>query len=83
MDRLRTTLRVLLDETQPIHVRLDKITDKNGSLYIRGLGRAVLTPILMCVYPEKYAVYNRISEEALNRLGRNKAKATIRSESAT
>jgi hypothetical protein len=46
MDRLRTTLKLLLDEAQPIQVRLDKITDKNGTLYIRGLGRAVLTPIL-------------------------------------
>lgn len=76
MDRLKTTLKVLVDETQPIHVRLDTITDKNGSLYIRGLGRAVLTPILMCVYPDKYAVYNRISEEGLTRLGRNTAKPT-------
>lgn len=76
MDRLKTALKVLLDEAQPIQVRLDKITDKSGPLYIKGLGRAVLTPILMCVYPDKYAVYNRISEEGLTRLGRNKAKAT-------
>ena len=75
MDRLKTALNVLLDETLPIQDRLDKITDKSGPLYIKGLGRAVLTPILMCVYPDKYAVYNRISEEGLNRLGRNKAKA--------
>lgn len=75
MGRLRTALTVLLDENQPIQDRLNKITDKNGPLYIKGLGRAVLTPILMCVYPEKYAVYNRISEEGLTQLGRNKAKA--------
>ena len=48
----------------------------HGCLKRIGLGRAVLTPILMCVHPEKYAVYNRISEEALNRLGHNHAKAT-------
>jgi hypothetical protein len=36
----------------------------------------VLTPILMCVYPDKYSVYNRISEEGLTWLGRNQAKAT-------
>ena len=76
MRRLRATIAALLDETQPIQKRLDEITDKNSSLCIKGLGRAVLTPILMCVYPEKYAVYNRISEEALNRLGRNQAKKT-------
>lgn len=76
MNRLKATLKVLLDEAQLIQVRLDKITDGSSPLYIRGLGRAVLTPILMCVYPDKYAVYNRISEEGLTRLGRNKAKAT-------
>jgi hypothetical protein len=73
MERLRKALAVLLDENQPIQNRLDKITDK--PLYIKGLGRAVLTPILMCVYPERYAVYNRISEEGLTRLGLNKTKA--------
>ncbi len=76
MERLRKALSVLLDDKQPIQDRLDEITDKSGPLYIKGLGRAVLTPILMCVYPDKYAVYNRISEEALTRLGQNKAKAT-------
>jgi hypothetical protein len=35
------------------------------------LGRAVLTPILMCVYPAKYSVYNRISDQGLDMLGRN------------
>src|ERR1035437_1451559 len=74
MERLRKALAVLLDENQPIQNRLDKITDK--PLYIKGLGRAVLTPILMCVYPERYAVYNRISEEGLTRLSRNMAKPT-------
>ena len=29
----------------------------------------------MCVYPDKYAVYNRISEEALTRLGMNMTRA--------
>jgi hypothetical protein len=76
MDRLRKALAALLDESQQIQNRLDKLTDKNGPLHLKGLGRAVLTPILMCVYPEKYAVYNRISEEGLNRLGRNRARDT-------
>lgn len=76
MDRLKVTLLMLLDESQPIQSRLDRIVDKGGPLYIKGLGRAVLTPILMCVYPDKYAVYNQISEEGLNWLGRNTAKPT-------
>jgi hypothetical protein len=69
LDRLKTTLKVLLDESEPIQARLNKIADGGGSLYIRGLGKAVLTAVLMCVYPDKYAVYNRISEGALTRLG--------------
>lgn len=69
MPRLKTALSVLVDEKLPVRDRLDQIIDKSGPLYIRGLGRAVLTPILMCVYPTKYAVYNRISDEALRRLG--------------
>jgi hypothetical protein len=76
MEQLRKVLTVLLDENQSIQVRLDKIMDKGGPLYIKGLGRAVLTPILTCVYPEKYANYNRITEEGLTVLGRNKAKPT-------
>jgi hypothetical protein len=76
MERLRKALAVLLDETKPIQDRLDRLMDKNGPLYVKGLGRAVLTPILMCVYPDKYAVYNRISEEGLTRLSRNMAKPT-------
>jgi hypothetical protein len=76
MKKLRATLKALLDETRPIQDRLDEITDKNSSFYIKGLGRAVLTPILLCVYPDRYAVYNSISEEGLHRLGLNSAQKT-------
>ena len=76
MDRLRHCLTILLEESFPIEKRLDNIIPKEGPPFIKGLGRAVLTPILMCVYPDKYAVYNRISEEALTRLGRNAIKST-------
>ena len=74
MRKLRGTLAELLDENHPVQDRLNRIVDK-GSLHIEGLNRAVLTPILMCVYPEKYAVYNAISAKALTRLGRNPAKS--------
>lgn len=36
---------------------------------LRGLGRAVATPILHVVYPSKYGVYNRKSEDGLRLLG--------------
>jgi len=74
MPRLKSALGLLVDESIPVDERLDRITDASGSFYIKGLGRAVLTPILMCVYKDKYAVYNRISEEALTLLGRNVIK---------
>lgn len=74
MDRLRQCLGVLLDESKPIEQRLDVIAPKGEAHFIPGLGRAVLTPILMCVYPDEYAVYNRISFQGLEMLGRNKIK---------
>ncbi len=74
MDRLRECLEMLLDESKPIEHRLNDMVPKGKPPFIPGLGRAVLTPILMCVYPNKYAVYNRISFQGLEMLGRNKVK---------
>jgi len=37
--------------------------------YIKGLGRAIVTPVLLVVYPNKYGVYNSKSEEGLKKLG--------------
>jgi hypothetical protein len=71
MDRLRQCLTILLDESTALEQRLDTIIPKGKQPFIKGLGRAVLTPILMCVYPDKYSVYNRISDEGLEMLGRN------------
>ncbi len=74
MNRLRDCLGILLDESKLIELRLDTIMPKGKPPFIAGLGRAVLTPILMCVYPDKYSVYNRISDEGLSMLGRNTIK---------
>jgi len=74
LGRLRQCLAMLLDESKPLEQRLDFILPKNKPPFIKGLGRAVLTPILMCVYPERYSVYNRISDEGLKQLGRNTIK---------
>jgi hypothetical protein len=76
MERLRDCLKILLDESKPIESRLDRIIPKNDPPFIKGLSRAVLTPILMCVYPDKYAVYNRISDAGLEMLGRNPINAS-------
>ena len=68
MDRLRQGLAVLLDESQPIAKRLDRIWPSSGDKPVPGMGKAVLTPILHVVYPGKYGVWNSISESAMTRL---------------
>ena len=65
MDHLRNALRILLDESKPIEERLDTLFPKNKPKYIKFLDRAVATPILLVVYPNKYSVYNRKVEVAL------------------
>ncbi|MCK4324601.1 MAG: hypothetical protein KAW89_08735 [Armatimonadetes bacterium] len=65
MDHLRNALRILLDESKPIEQRLDTLFPENKPKYIKFLGRAVATPILLVVYPNKYSVYNRKVELSL------------------
>jgi len=69
MDRLRSALKILLDEKEPIKERLDRLFPRGQPNYIRGLGRAIATPILLVVYPDKYPVYNSKSEAGLKKLG--------------
>ncbi len=68
MDALRKTLAFLLDETIPIAERLNDICD-GGPHAIRGLGRAVVTPILLVAYPTKYAVLNSKVQRVLEKHG--------------
>jgi len=69
MDRLRSALKILLDENEPIVERLDKLFPRSQPNYIKGLGRAVATTILITVYPDKYPTYTSRSEAALKKLG--------------
>ncbi len=69
MTKLKNVLKLLLDESLPIKERLDKIRPKNKPPLVKGLGRAVLTPILLMVYPDKYCVYNFRVEQGLKRFG--------------
>jgi uncharacterized protein with ParB-like and HNH nuclease domain len=61
---LRETLLVLTDENRAIEDRLDEIDGK-----IFGLGKGIITAILLVVAPEKYGVWNATSEAGLVRLG--------------
>lgn len=65
MPRFRECLAILLNESISIERRLDSILPSGGPPFIKGLGRAVLTPILMCAYPGKYGVFNIRSIEVL------------------
>ena len=69
MPALRNALRLLLDESQPIGERLDRLIRPEGANLIRGLDQAVITPILLVVYPNRYGVWNTISEAAMRQLG--------------
>ncbi|MFH1298627.1 MAG: endonuclease NucS domain-containing protein [Patescibacteria group bacterium] len=65
MPKLIKTLKLLLDESQSIKERLDILFPPKGNNMIKGLGRAIVTPILMVVYPSKYGVFNTKTEEGL------------------
>ena len=67
MKRLRESLAFLLDESRPIEERVTGL-HRGGDHAVPGLGKAIFTPILHVVYPEKYGVWNTISGTALARL---------------
>lgn len=69
MDKLKDALRILLDKNIPIKERLDILLPKNKPSFIKGLGRAVLTPMLFVVYPSEYGVYNSVCEAGMKELG--------------
>jgi hypothetical protein len=68
MERLRSSLRVVLDESRPIMERLAWLWPKDGPLPIPGMGPALVTPILHVAHPTRYGVWNRQIECALRRL---------------
>ena len=69
MQKLKKALATLLNESKAIQARLDFLFPKGSENYIKGLGKAVVTPILIVAYPKKYGVWNQKSEVALKKLG--------------
>jgi hypothetical protein len=63
MDALRSGLDVLLDESQSIGHRIDKLENS-----IPGVGMAILTAILLLAHPNAYGVWNGTTEKALKAL---------------
>ena len=68
MGKLIKGLLILLDESKILKDRLELLFPKGKEPFIKGLGKAVLTPILLVVYPDKYGVWNQKSEAALKKL---------------
>ena len=63
MDKLRAAMLTLADEGKPIAERLDEVV---GS--VSGMGRAIVTAVLLILRPDRYGVWNNISEGAMKQL---------------
>lgn len=60
---LKRALTVLVDEAKPVSTRIDEARGM-----IDGLGKAVISAILIVRYPEKYGVYNNLSGRGLGKI---------------
>jgi hypothetical protein len=69
MDKLRTALLVLTDESRPVAERINELEPGRGALAVPHLGRAKLTPILLVTGPRRYGVWNDYSERSLTAMG--------------
>ena len=59
MAATRAALGALVNESQPIEERTGPATE------IKGLGKGIMTAILIVAYPDKYGVWNNTSESGL------------------
>src|SRR6266487_795602 len=60
MKKLRITLLQLLDEQKPIAARWDGVIGK-----VLGMGKAIMSAILLIAHPDRYGVWNNTSEAGL------------------
>lgn len=59
MPKTRAALSKLVDETQPIEYRTRAVTD------IKGMGKGIISAILLVAYPDIYGVWNNTSHDSL------------------
>jgi hypothetical protein len=64
MNQLRSALAVLLDEQKPIAIRWNSVVKS-----VPGMGKAIMSAILLTARPERYGVWNNTSEGGLKTLG--------------
>jgi hypothetical protein len=63
MEKLRTALALLLDEEKLLADRVNQVADQ-----ISGMGKALISAILLVAYPDRYGVWNNTSETVLKAL---------------
>lgn len=63
MHATRAGLAALVDESLPLAERVDAANE------VRGMGKGIITAILLVAYPKKFGVWNGLSEHALKSLG--------------
>lgn len=64
MPKLRKALGIILDDSRPLRERLDEVIPG----MVPGLGKAVVTAILIIVYQDRYAVWNRTAQAGMTAL---------------
>ena len=70
MNKLRNTIRFLLNESIPVRERVNGSLVPGGKHYIFGLGQQTVTSILMDLNPRRYATWNATTINGLDHLGR-------------
>lgn len=68
MNELREALLILTDEDRPIVERLRELRPASGGQKIKGLSKAIITPILLVHDPATYGVWNQKAATAMQQL---------------
>ena len=70
IDKFRSAMKFLLDESVPVNKRIEGVIDSNGARHIEGIGKGLASSILMDLDPKKYATWNNKTNMGLEALGR-------------
>jgi len=68
MAALREALLHLVDENVSLKQRMNALRPKGKDPWIKGLSKAIITPILLIMYPDKYGVWNGTAESGMKTL---------------
>jgi len=68
MNRLREAIALLVDESEPLRSRLERLRPREGRAMVPFLGPAVITAILHVVYSDRYGVFNATLKTAMESL---------------